>query len=190
MNNWAIAFPCIVYLAAIGTCSSSSHTYMLRLIHIANTASWIGFMYQNFQPSSAMGNDTLSTRFDISSQSISLSLDILLTLMIVIRHFLYSKNLQDAMGPLSGPNRLYKALVTIFAESGALYTVSYVLFLGPWAAGSPVTNIFSSALAQIQVRAIFIPFPCRNLGTSSPDRVSSEAQGLSVFGPSSLYLSV
>ena len=84
--------------------------------------------------------------------SISLSLNVLLTLMIVIRLILHTRNVRTAMGG-TGIGGLCEAIVTMLVESCALYAVSSLLVIGPWGAQNPVTNAFFPILAQTQVRA-------------------------------------
>ena len=78
--------------------------------------------------------------------------------MIVARLMLHSKDIRNAMGGSTTASRLYKAVVTMLTESCALYAVTFVLFVGPWTAGSPVASIFFPILVQTQVR-MFHRFP-------------------------------
>lgn len=114
----------------------------------------IGFIYQG-QLADVSAHYALFADFGKTYYSMSLSLDVLLTLMIVTRIVLHSRDFKKAMGSLVKPDRLYKALVTILVESCALYTVSYLLFLGPWASSSPICDAFFPMLASNQVRVIF-----------------------------------
>ena len=84
--------------------------------------------------------------------SISLSLNIILTLMIVIRLILHTRTIRTAMGG-SGIGGLCKAVITMLVESCALYAVSSALLIGPWGAQNTVANTFLSILPEIQVRA-------------------------------------
>ena len=84
--------------------------------------------------------------------SISLSLNILLTLMIVVRLILHARNIRTGMGG-TGIGGLCKAIVTMLVESCALYAVSSVLVIGPWSAQATIGNTFLSILPEIQVRA-------------------------------------
>ena len=90
----------------------------------------------------------------ISYYSISLSLNLLLTLMITTRLVLHSRNIRNAVGALSGAGDLYAAVVTMLVESSALYTAALLLYFVPNAAGSYVAFIFI-AIGEIQVRAVF-----------------------------------
>ena len=84
--------------------------------------------------------------------TISLSLNIILTLMIVVRLILHTRAIRTAMGG-SGIGGLSKAIVTMLVESCALYAVSSVLVIGPWGATATIGNTFLSILPEIQVRA-------------------------------------
>ena len=88
--------------------------------------------------------------------SISLSLDVLLTLMIVIRLILHARDTRASMGK-TGIGGLYKVIVTMLIESSALYAVSSLLVLGPASAGNNVADIFLFILAETQVRAFQQP---------------------------------
>ena len=111
----------------------------------------IGFIYQGTLQAAL---DSSSVSFGVPYYSISLALNILLTLMIVARLVLHSKNVRSAMGPSATTAGLYKVIVSMLIESCALYAVSYLLFLVPFAFQNPITNAFFSILAQAQVRAI------------------------------------
>ena len=93
--------------------------------------------------------------------SISVSLNVLLTLMIVIRIVLHTKATRAALG-ITGIGGLSKAIITMLIESCALHTTSSLLVLGPMSADdNPITNFFIPLLPVTQVRA----FPLRNLRT-------------------------
>ena len=102
--------------------------------------------------------EPLDNRIDLGVPyfSISLLLNVFLTFMIVIRLVRHSREVRGALGPLVKPSRLYQTIVTIFVESSALYAVTFILFIGPWAAGSGAQLIFFPILAQVQVRDIFL----------------------------------
>ena len=94
-------------------------------------------------------------KFGISYFSLSLSLNILLTIMIVARLILRSRDIRNVMGSPERTGGMYKTVVTILVESSALYAISSLLFLGPWAAGSYVSCLFFPILGETQVRAAF-----------------------------------
>jgi hypothetical protein len=113
----------------------------------------IWFIYQTSLPDSV--SNSLGAGTGIPYFSISISLNILLTLLIVVRLILHSRNIRNALGAQAGAGGVYRAVVTMLIESSALYAVSSVLFIGPWGAGSWVADIFLPILAQNQVRARF-----------------------------------
>ena len=102
--------------------------------------------------------------FSIPCVAISISLNVLLTLMIVIRLTLYSRNVRAATGSPAGIDGLYRAVATMLVESSALYTVNSLLLIGLWIANSGAADIFLPIVAETQVRTF--PQP-RSLGTLS-----------------------
>ena len=115
----------------------------------------IFFIYKTSQPSSL--SEGLASSFGVPYFSISISLNILLTLMIVGRLIRHNRNIRQAMGTSTGVTGLYNAVVTMLIESSALYAVSSILFIAPWAVGSWVADIFLPILANTQVRT-FLAF--------------------------------
>ena len=109
-------------------------------------------IYKTSQPNSDILSPVL-VDFGLSYLSISVSLNVLLTLMIVIRLVLHSRNIRIAMGAPSGVAGLYRAVVVMLIESSAIYTVSSLLFLGPWGSGNHIADMFLSIVAEIQVCA-------------------------------------
>ena len=104
------------------------------------------FVYQATQPSSSSGSVT------IPYFSISLSLNILLTVMIIIRLTLHARGIRTAMGE-TGSGGLCKAIVTMFIESCAINAVTSLLLLILYGAKNGAVDVFTSILAETQVRA-------------------------------------
>ena len=134
---------------------------MATFANVTDTAMGILFIYESMQPVYITEGDYIGVNVTISYYSISLSLNVLLTLMIVIRLALYSRNIRNAMGTAAGVGGVYKAVVVTLVESSALYAVAYLVYIGPWAANSYLGLVFSPVLGGVQVRAIFT---CLNLG--------------------------
>jgi hypothetical protein len=88
--------------------------------------------------------------------SISLSLNILLTLMIIARVAWHGRNVRKATGVLSTANGLYNTIATMLVESCALYAATLLLFLVPTWANSIIAGTFWPVLNEIQVCDIFI----------------------------------
>ena len=122
---------------------------------IADIAMGILRIYETWRPEYSAQfylSDHLATPY----YSIALSLNVILTLMIVVRLALHSKNLRDAMGPLSRPDKLYRTIITVLVESYALYAVNLIVDIGPWGARKSTGNVIFPLLAQTQVCAVFI----------------------------------
>ena len=89
---------------------------------------------------------------------VSVSLNVLLTSMIVLRLALHDRSVRAAMGTPGRIGGLYKAIVTMLIESCALYAVASLLVIGPANARDISTAaIFLPILAQTQVRTFLWP---------------------------------
>ena len=110
-----------------------------------NAAMGITFVYQAADPTSSLWSS-------LPYFAISFSLNVLLTLMIVIRLILHTRNIRSAMGT-TGSGGFYKAVITMFIESCALYAVTSLLIIGLWVPGNHVSEVFLRILGQTQVRA-------------------------------------
>ena len=84
--------------------------------------------------------------------SISLALNIILTLVIVTRLILHSRNLREATGAPATTGRLYNTIITMLVESCALYAVAFLLYIGSYWADVAVVATFWSILTETQVR--------------------------------------
>jgi len=104
------------------------------------------------------------SKFGVPYLSISVSLNVLLTLMIVIRLVLHGRSIRAAPRSAVGISGLCKTVSTMLIESCALFTMSSLVVVGALAAagnynpdiffpGGFVVDIFFPILAEIQVRA-------------------------------------
>jgi len=92
--------------------------------------------------------------------SVSVSLNVLLTLMIVTRLILHGRNVRAATGSPAGIGGLYKAVGTMLIESSALYSMNSLVLIGLWAVKSDAAGAFLPVIAEVQVRDF--PRPCRS----------------------------
>lgn len=151
MSYRVIAIPSLMYLACVGTCSRVPRKQtMTPPTNITDPGTGILFVYSNTQPHITSPADILKS--NVPYISISIILNILLTLMIVVRLVLHIKNIRGAMSSLVRPDRLYKIIITILVESSSLNAIGFLSFIGSWAVRSPVQNAFIHGLAEIQVR--------------------------------------
>ena len=83
----------------------------------------------------------------------SLSLNILVTIMIVARLLVYRAKTNRALGRNHGSQ--YTSLAAMLVESAALYSSFSLLFLIPFAIASPtsdaVSQLFIQSLSPVQV---------------------------------------
>jgi hypothetical protein len=114
---------------------------------IADVAMAILFLYERLWRDNLSGSE-------IPYYSISLSVNILLTLMIIGRLVLHNRNIRKAIGASSGHGGLYTAIVTMLVESASLYAVVFLPSLVPLAVNSYVGLIFAIA-GEVQVCAVF-----------------------------------
>jgi len=135
MNYWVMAIPCMMYLASLG-------------LSIVTT-------YLQTPNSPKMTYNYFVAHFQLPYYSISLSLNILLTLMIATRLILHRRNIRNAVGSAANSG-LYNTVVAILVESCALYAVASLLMIGTLGAESPVLVVFSAFIGPIQVIAPFL----------------------------------
>jgi len=121
----------------------------------ANVANVVmGIMMLTYQGVGFAVGSPLFPTYGIPYLSISVSLNALLTLLIVIRLVLHSRDIRATLGAPGGFSGLYRTLATMLIESSALYTVSSLLVIGPMAANDLAVNIFYPVLAETQVRVL------------------------------------
>jgi len=121
---------------------------MLNVINLATGILMLTYQGVGF----AVGSPIFPT-YGIPYLSISVSLNVLLTTMIVVRLVLHSRDIRTTLGTSGGFGGLYKAIAAMMIESSVLYTISSLLVLGPMAANNVAVNIFYPVLAETQVRA-------------------------------------
>jgi hypothetical protein len=126
---------------------------VVSLTEVADTAMSIWYIFQTSKPDSVFtGFNPVDPYF-----SISLSLNVLLTLMIIVRVAWHGRNVRKITGALSTTSGLYSTIITMLVESCALYAAAFLLFLVPWWANSVIAATFWPVLNEIQVCEIFIP---------------------------------
>ena len=145
-----MVIPCLMYLASVGTRSCSLQADGYSLINATDVAMGIVTTYKN----SGLGADN---RFYISYLSVSLLLNILLTLMIVIRLIIHIWDIRKTVGASNGFDRLFTTIatvVTMLVESYALYAVAFLPNIVLLAIGSWAWGIFFAAVGPVQVCAV------------------------------------
>ncbi|KAF8812925.1 hypothetical protein BYT27DRAFT_7335314 [Phlegmacium glaucopus] len=95
-----------------------------------------------------------NTNFTLIYGIISLSLNIVLTLMIVIRLYLHRRNITKLLGRRHAAH--YTSIISILIESAAVLDVMVIFFLIPFAMGNPIANIPLSSMVQVQATASYM----------------------------------
>jgi hypothetical protein len=120
--------------------------------HPFNTVTAVMTIYWSSRPTGILSTSTIVISFAKPYYLISLSLNVLLTLMIITRLVVLGGRVRKVMNAPVGVGGLYKAIIASLVESCGLYTFTYILFLVPWYIDSPVSEVFTFVLTQIQVR--------------------------------------
>ncbi|KAG2123756.1 hypothetical protein DEU56DRAFT_829078 [Suillus clintonianus] len=95
-----------------------------------------------------------SINYTIPYPSLSLALNIIVTIVIVLRLLTYRYHISKVLGSSYGTQ--YTSIAAMLIESAALYSVFSVAFLTLFLLNSPVAEIFVDSLNQIQVIAMLL----------------------------------
>ena len=153
MNLWIIAFPCLVFLGSLGTCLFSFELTATLWTNTTNVGT--GIMMLVFQGAKSNGavRDCVISNPTLPYLSISISLNVLLTLMIVVRLVLHSRNIRTITGAPVGIGGMYRTIITMLIESSALYAVSSLVVIGQSSSG--IAYLSMPILFEIQVRSLY-----------------------------------
>ena len=151
-----MAFPYLMYLASVGMSSSSPQAGGDMLTNIIDAVLGTAYIYLVSVP--IWRTSVIALNIATSYYSICLSLNIILTLMIVVRLMVHIRDVRKATGALNGSTSLHTAaatVVTMVIESYALYAITMLPWVVTWAVESWVVTLFSGAVGSIQVRNVF-----------------------------------
>jgi hypothetical protein len=98
--------------------------------------------------------DTAGINFTTPYFAMSLALNILVTILIVVRLMLYRRRINQALPSNTNHGAQYVSLAAMVYESAAIYSVFSLLFLVPFTIGHPLSQLFIQALSPVQVRTI------------------------------------
>lgn len=91
-------------------------------------------------------------KFSIAYWTLSISLNIILTLLISGRLLFFRNRIESSLGAHHA--KTYSSLVAMLVESAALYSVTGLIFIISYARNSPFQNIVLPPLGQIQVTVL------------------------------------
>ena len=95
---------------------------------------------------------TNGINFTLPYLSLSLALNIILTIAIVLRLLTFRYRIVSVLGPTYGTQ--YTSIAAMIIESAALYSAVSVTFLVLFGIGNPVSQVFIQSLNQFQVRLV------------------------------------
>lgn len=86
--------------------------------------------------------------------TLSLSLNVLVTIAIVLRLLSYRHRITNVLGSSHGSQ--YTSIAAMIVESAAIFSAFSICFLVPFALSSSISSIFLQALGQVQISATLL----------------------------------
>ncbi|KAF9045122.1 hypothetical protein BJ165DRAFT_1541013 [Panaeolus papilionaceus] len=174
LNVALLGYVCIMFLLSTLTMASQAQMTQLGFVDNRNYPGGPGaFQKEMFSlPISNLGNVHLTgiiylyqvsrpgaspwatEMFTLIYSIISLGLNIVLTMMIVVRLFIHRRRVIKAIGSRHGAQ--YTGIISILVESAFILDIIVLLFIIPFALDSPLANTFLSTLVQVQTIASFM----------------------------------
>ncbi|KAF9489036.1 hypothetical protein BDN71DRAFT_1512520 [Pleurotus eryngii] len=97
---------------------------------------------------------SVTVDFGLPHFSISASLNVLLTLLILLRLWFHNRSMKQTASMSASRSAIpYASIISMLVESSALYAVTSLLFIGSYGAGSNISALFLPILGQTQVIA-------------------------------------
>lgn len=103
---------------------------------------------QSSQPGLSLYS-VLPLAYGTSYYVISLSVNIILTILITVRLLLYRRQIIATLSSDHGKH--YFSLATIIIESAAIYSLFALIFIISYAVGNPINQIFLTSASTAQV---------------------------------------
>ncbi|KAJ7484286.1 hypothetical protein FB451DRAFT_1028404, partial [Mycena latifolia] len=122
------------------------------LMYLGSIVMSIIVLYQASRPNAHLWT-RLTVDFGIPYYTLSAALNVLITIMITTRLLIYRRAIRKALGDEQALSVPYASIAAMLVESSALYAVTSILFLVPYAVNSDVSNIFLPILVQVQLLA-------------------------------------
>jgi hypothetical protein len=143
-----------MYLASIGMCLNFLWAGDDVFANVSDPATGIVTFYNYMQSKSSGYPKNLVLDISTSYYSVSLALNVLLTLMISVRLILHRRSIRNVMGDSFRACGLYKNIVTILIESYAPYAIVLLLTIVPRGINTSISFFFSPVVSEIQVCAV------------------------------------
>ena len=94
--------------------------------------------------------------FGVPYFSLSVALNIVLTLAIAVRLLMMRRSVVSSLGPEHA--KMYISVTSMMIESAALYSITGLIFIVSYAVNSNVQNLALPVLGQVMVRDVFYVF--------------------------------
>jgi len=120
------------------------------LVYLGDISMGVMTLFQASRPGASLWTK-VTTNFGIPYFSLSVTLNVLITLLITGRLLLYRHQVRRTLGAANASTVPYVSIVAMITESSMLYAVFSLLFIGPYASESHVSDIFLPILSQIQI---------------------------------------
>lgn len=133
-------------------------------------------LYKTSRPDSSLFSG-ITVSFGLPYFTISVALNVLLTVIIAWRLLLHSRSFEKAVGSTSAITSMCRSIVTMLIESCALYAVASLCFIVPYAMSNYASAIFLPMLSRIQIIAPLLII--RRVATQRALTASSMASGVS-----------
>ncbi|KAG9222286.1 hypothetical protein CCMSSC00406_0006583 [Pleurotus cornucopiae] len=123
------------------------------IMYLASISMGIMTIFQSSRPNASLWT-SVTVDFGLPYFSISVSLNVLLTLLILLRLWFHNRSMkQTASMSASRSATPYASIISMLVESSALYAVTSLLFIGSYGAGNNISALFLPILGQTQVIA-------------------------------------
>lgn len=119
------------------------------LIYLGSVACAIALLVFAANPGAMYSSHTVQV-FGTANWTLSLSLNVIVTVLIAGRLIYYRTRLREVLGPNHG--KVYTTILAITVESAALYAIFELMALVAFLTNSPTENVFFPMLGNVQVR--------------------------------------
>ncbi|KIJ64851.1 hypothetical protein HYDPIDRAFT_132008 [Hydnomerulius pinastri MD-312] len=156
LANWLadslLVWRCVIIYRDCGTPSPWLVLAVTGLMQLASFALGILFLIQISTPaSSPYFNADKTTNWTLPYFFVSLAINIIVTILIVLRLLFHRRRLIKVLGP--GHASESTTVAAMIVESASVYSTFSLLFLIPFAMKSPVSNTFLQVIGEAQLIA-------------------------------------
>lgn len=144
-----ILLPFVIFIGTIGEASVAKLDTIDRLTRFRNSA--VLAIMTLIAAASPDGNFFvgIAQHLGIAYYALSISLNIMVTTLICMRLFRASRGISAVLGQNNA--KLYTSLTAILSESAALYSITGIMFIIPYARSSQLTIVFGVIYGDITV---------------------------------------